>query len=188
MLPRGLEPRTFRLLAERSNQLSYESCASISQYAGPAGMGPHDIWQPSYFACCTEVHASSQIVVRLLGHQLQEMLRNLGIDFRRGNRIRACMVQALPPGRGCRETWERVPGIPGVVPGILGEGAGNPGRGAGNPGRGCRESRERVPGTPEGLHGTLGFHETQRRYGVKHGFQSSTDLHLGSWCSGITPA
>jgi hypothetical protein len=25
MLPRGLEPRTFRLLAERSNQLSYES-------------------------------------------------------------------------------------------------------------------------------------------------------------------
>ena len=26
MLPRGLEPRTFRLLAERSDQLSYESC------------------------------------------------------------------------------------------------------------------------------------------------------------------
>ena len=25
MVPRGLEPRTFRLLAERSNQLSYET-------------------------------------------------------------------------------------------------------------------------------------------------------------------
>ena len=30
MLPRGLEPRTFRLLAERSDQLSYETNLQLS--------------------------------------------------------------------------------------------------------------------------------------------------------------
>ncbi len=47
MVPRGLEPRTFRLLAERSDQLSYETSASfdlrqlrfftISCLSGPIG-------------------------------------------------------------------------------------------------------------------------------------------------------
>ena len=32
MVPRGLEPRTLRLLAVRSNQLSYETCALMKDW------------------------------------------------------------------------------------------------------------------------------------------------------------
>ncbi len=72
MLPRGLEPRTFRLLAERSNQLSYESCASIAQYAGLAGMG-------DMIATCTSPQSRNRHVgIQLgMGRNMEEIVSEM---------------------------------------------------------------------------------------------------------------
>ena len=50
MLPRGLEPRTLRLLAVRSDQLSYKSCCNshlenarfeLTKFLSAVGISPH---------------------------------------------------------------------------------------------------------------------------------------------------
>ena len=69
MVPRGLEPRTFRLLAERSDQLSYEtrgSKANIKDLTNHSTRGPRAHWVCPGTRPCAPEHKKSQSTSPLL--------------------------------------------------------------------------------------------------------------------------